>query len=116
MVEQFAKTHLANLAKLGYPKYMRTVNIGELKNQLSGYLQYVKNGEEIVIRDRSVPVARILPFRHGSGWEQEEQLVASGALKMPEEEMDWSQFFLAPAGNVSREIAVKVAVESRGDR
>ena len=41
---------------------MKTVNIGELKNQLSGYLQYVKNGEEIVkngeeivIRDRSVP-------------------------------------------------------------
>ena len=95
---------------------MRTVNIGQLKDQLSGYLQYVKNGEEIVIRDRNVPVARILPFRHGSGWEQEEQLVASGALKMPEEEMDWNQFFLAPAGDVSREIAVKVAVESRGDR
>ena len=85
MEEQFSKTYLANLAKSGYPKYMRTVNIGELKNQLSGYLQYVKNGEEIVIRDRSVPVARILPFRHGSGWEQEEQLVASGALKMPED-------------------------------
>ena len=95
---------------------MRTVNIGELKNQLSGYLQYVKNGEEIVIRDRSVPVARILPFRHGSGWEQEEQLVASGALKMPEEEMDWNEFFLAPAGNVPQEIAVKIAIESRGDR
>jgi prevent-host-death family protein len=95
---------------------MRTVNIGELKNQLSGYLQYVKNGEEIVIRDRSVPVARILPFRHGSGWDHESQLVASGALKMPEEEMDWNQFFLAPAGNVSPEIAVRAALDSRGDQ
>lgn len=95
---------------------MRTVNIGELKNQLSGYLQYVKNGEEVVIRDRSVPVARILPFRHGSAWDQEAQLVAAGALKMPEEEMDWDQFFQAHAGEVSREIAVEVAIESRGDR
>jgi antitoxin (DNA-binding transcriptional repressor) of toxin-antitoxin stability system len=95
---------------------MKTVNIGELKNQLSGYLQFVKNGEEIVIRDRTVPVARILPFRHGSGWEHEAQLVASGALKMPEEEMDWSQFFLAPSGNVSRETALEVAIASRGDR
>ncbi len=95
---------------------MKTVNIGELKNQLSGYLQYVKNGEEIVIRDRSVPVARILPFRHGSGWDQESQLVASGTLKMPEEEVNWSQFFLAPAGNVAQEIAVEVAIASRGDR
>ncbi len=107
---------MAKLAMWEYSGLMRTVNIGELKNQLSGYLQYVKNGEEIVIRDRSIPVARILPFRHGSGWEQEAQLVASGALKMPEEEMDWSQFFLTPAGNVSREIAVEVAIDSRGDR
>ena len=94
---------------------MRTVNIGELKNQLSGSLQYVKNEEEIVIRDHSVPMARILPFRHGSGWEQEEQLVASGALKMPEKEMNWNQFFVALAV-MSREIAVEVAIKSRGDR
>jgi prevent-host-death family protein len=95
---------------------MRTVNIGELKNQLSGYLQYVKNGEEVVIRDRSVPVARILPFRQGSRWEQEAQLVASGALKMPEQEMDWNEFFHSPAGDVSQEITVEAAIESRGDR
>jgi prevent-host-death family protein len=95
---------------------MRTVNIGELKNQLSGYLQYVKNGEEIIIRDRSVPVARILPFHHGSEWDQEVHLVAAGALKMPEEEMDWGQFFLTPAGNVATEIAIEVALDSRGDR
>ncbi len=95
---------------------MRTVNIGELKNQLSGYLQYVKNGEEVVVRDRSVPVARILPFRQDAGWEHEAQLVASGALKMPEETLDWNGFFRAPAGNVSREFAVEAAIESRGDR
>ena len=95
---------------------MKTVNIGELKNQLSSYLQYVKNGEEVVIRDRSTPVARILPFRHGSGWDQEAQLVASGALKMPEDVIDWTHFFLAPAGRVSQEIAVEAAIHSRGDR
>ncbi len=95
---------------------MRTVNIGELKNQLSGYLQYVKNGEEIVVRDRNVPVARILPFRQDAGWERESQLVASGGLKMPEEAMDWDQFFRAPAGNVSKDLAVEAALESRGDR
>ena len=94
---------------------MKVVNIGELKNQLSGYLQYVKNGEEVVLRDRSVPVARILPFRHDSAWDQEGQLVASGALKMPEEEIGWDQFFLTPAGDVAREIAVESAIESRGD-
>lgn len=95
---------------------MKTVNIGDLKNQLSGYLQYVQNGEEVVIRDRSLPIARILPFRQGSGWNHEAQLVASGALKMPEEETDWDQFFLSPAGDVPREIAVDVTIHCRGDR
>jgi hypothetical protein len=33
---------------------MRTVNIGVLKNQLSAYLR-VRNGEEVVVRDRNVP-------------------------------------------------------------
>lgn len=108
--------HVANLATSRYYVRMRTVNIGELKNQLSGYLQFVKDGEEIVIRDRSVPVARILPFRHGAGWDQEAELVASGTLRMPEEAMDWIGFFHAPAGDVAREIAVQAAVESRGDQ
>lgn len=107
---------MAKLAKKEYCHLMRTVDIGQLKNRLSGYLQCVKNGEEIVIRDRSVPVARILPFRHDSGWAQEAQLVASGALKMPEEEMDWDRFFLTPAAKVPREIAVEVAIDSRGGR
>ena len=95
---------------------MRTVNIGELKNQLSAYLQHVKNGEEIVIKDRSVPVARLLPFRNGAEWDHEAQLVASGALKMPEEQMDWDQFFLTPAGNVAQQIAVDIAIDGRGGR
>jgi prevent-host-death family protein len=99
-----------------YGDGMRTVNIDELKNQLGGYLRYVRNGEEIVIRDRSVPVARILPFLHGSGWEQEAQLVASGAMKMPEEEMNWELFFGERPGYVSHEAAVQAAIDSRGDR
>jgi prevent-host-death family protein len=107
---------LAKLAMMMYAVEMRTVNIGELKNQLSGYLQYVRNGEEIVIRDRSVPVARILPFHHGSGWDQEAHLVASGAMKMPEEEMDWKLFFGDRTGGVSHEAAVQAVIDSRGDR
>ena len=95
---------------------MRTVTIHELGNQLSGYLQSVQDGEEIVVRDQSVPVARILPFRHGAEWEREALLVASGALKMPGETMDWDEFFSAPSGNVPHEVAVKATLESRGDR
>ncbi len=94
---------------------MQTVSIGELKNQISGHLQHVKNGEGIVILDRDVPVAR-MPFRYGSGGDREAKLVASGAMKMPEQEMDWDRFFRAPAANLSLELAVEAAIESRGNR
>ncbi len=94
---------------------MKTVNVGELKDGLSGFLQYVKDGEEIVIRDLSVAVARLLPFRRGIDWNHEEPLVASGAMKMPEQEINWDQFFLSPAGNVSKERAIDISVDSRGD-
>lgn len=42
---------------------MKSVNIAELKNRLSAYLNEVRGGEEIIVRDRHTPVAKIIPFR-----------------------------------------------------
>ena len=95
---------------------MRSVNVGELKNQLSAYLQYVRNGEEVIVRDRQIPVARILPFEQGSVSEAEAQLVRSGAMKLPEKEMNWEHFFAEKTGTVKRKKALEAALESRGDR
>jgi prevent-host-death family protein len=95
---------------------MKTVNIGELKNQLSAYLQYVRRGEEVIVKDRNRPVARILPFESESLSDVEARLVAEGKLKLPERKMDWDEFFALPAGNVPRDVAVRALIESRGDR
>ncbi len=95
---------------------MRTVNIGDLKNQLSAYLQYVRNGEEIIVRDRNLPVARILPIDNADLSEHERQMVASGAMKLPQQEMDWKAFWALPRPKVSHKRAVEAALESRGDR
>ena len=37
---------------------MQTVNIAELKNNLSAYLEQVKNGEELIVKDRNRPVPK----------------------------------------------------------
>jgi hypothetical protein len=37
-------------------KDMRSVNVAELKNRLSMYLSFARSGEEVVIRDRNLPV------------------------------------------------------------
>ena len=41
--------------------FMRSVNVAELKNWLSKYLTFAKGGEEIIIRDRNLPVAKLVP-------------------------------------------------------
>jgi antitoxin (DNA-binding transcriptional repressor) of toxin-antitoxin stability system len=95
---------------------MRTVNIGELKTHLSAYLQYVRNGEEVVVRDRDVLVARISPIRATDHAVDEASLLAAGDKKPPEKEMDWDLFWSMPRADVPHDIAVQATIEGRGDR
>ena len=40
----------------------RTINVVQLKSRLSEYLRLVKAGSEVVITERGVPVARVVPL------------------------------------------------------
>jgi len=68
---------------------MRTANIGTLKNQLSAYIKYVRNGEEVIVCDRNVPVARILPFVPAADdadyAAEEARLIAAGIMTPPQD-------------------------------
>ena len=65
---------------------MPSVGIGELKNRLSAYLDKVRRGEEVIVRDRSRPFAKIVPLAGADDLEQEDaKLVAAGLLRPPEE-------------------------------
>jgi prevent-host-death family protein len=98
---------------------MRTANIGVLKNQLSAYLRYVRNGEEVVICDRNVPIARILPLEPSETYAEEEaRLIAAGIMKPPDDPtpMDWDAFWALPRPIVSDE-AVREAIDwAKGER
>lgn len=39
---------------------MRTVNIADLKNNLSAHLERVRRGEELLVKDRNRPIARLV--------------------------------------------------------
>ena len=63
---------------------MQTVNIAELKNNLSAYLEQVKNGAELIVKDRNRPVARLVPLIAGEDLDAEEAaLVAGGLMRLP---------------------------------
>lgn len=42
---------------------MKVANIAEFKNHLSEYLAAVADGEEVEIRKRNAPLARVVPIR-----------------------------------------------------
>jgi prevent-host-death family protein len=45
---------------------MKRARIAELKNNLSRYLDHVRGGGTVVVLDRNLPVARIVPIRQSS--------------------------------------------------
>jgi prevent-host-death family protein len=76
---------------------MQTVNIAELKNNLSAYLEQVRNGEELIVKDRNRPVARLVPLTSG---EDLEALVAAGLMRLPAKEKS-EDFLSLPAPQVA---------------
>ena len=78
---------------------MKTVNVAILKNRLSAYLQEVRAGEEIVIRDRNLPVARLVPLSPIDASTEELALVASGELQLPSEKLNERAFWSIGADN-----------------
>ena len=68
---------------------MKTAAVAELKAQLSRYLSRVKAGEEVLITERGVPIARIVPAGRTGGHErlwrdlERQGLMRLGSGKLP---------------------------------
>lgn len=97
-------------------KSMRTVNISDLKAQLSAHIQLVKGGEEVLVCDRNKPVARIVPCRLADYTEQEQRLAARGVLTLPLKKRPSNVSWPQPPGKVSDEVMEKVLREERENR
>ena len=93
---------------------MKSVNITELKNRLKVYLNDVKAGEEILVRDRNQPVARIVPLVRSRDEDEELlALAAQGKLRLGEGLLEES-FWEMPAPRVAA-AALRRAVEPERD-
>ncbi|MGE0104129.1 MAG: type II toxin-antitoxin system Phd/YefM family antitoxin [Blastocatellales bacterium] len=93
---------------------MKAVNIAELKNRLSSYLNDVKAGEEILIKDRDLPIARIIPFRVEDQDEELAALVAKGKLRIGQGSIG-EEFWDLPAPKVPISILRQAMEEERDD-
>jgi prevent-host-death family protein len=97
---------------------MRTAKISELKAKLSAHIQYVKNGEEVLILDRNTPVARLVP----AGPAEDEdarmrRLIAKGILTPPKMPRPEGYKLPKPTGPmISDEVMEQVWREERDGR
>ncbi len=60
---------------------MRSTNIADLRNRLTQYLREVRAGEEIIVRDRERPIAKIVPFSVPDDDADDATLAASGLMR-----------------------------------
>ena len=95
---------------------MRSVNVAKLKNQLSKYLTFAKGGEEVVIRDRNLPVAKLVPFSAQGAGDDELRLVAAGKMRLPQARLDVRGLMRMPTGRVAGNKAIRAVLADREDR
>ncbi len=43
---------------------MKTAKVSELKAKLSAYLRSVRKGETVLVVDRTIPIAKLIPVEH----------------------------------------------------
>src|SRR5215469_18623730 len=92
---------------------MLSVNVAELKNRLSKYLAFVKGGEEIIIRDRNLPVAKLVPFSTAESSEEELLLVAAGKMRLPKSSVEVGDLLKIPTGKVAGSEGIQALLDER---
>ena len=98
---------------------MRTAKISELKAKLSAHIEFVKNGEEVLILDRNTPVARLVSVGPVDEYgERERRLIAKGILTPPRDPRNRAGFIPVPAGDhpISQQVMDQIWEEEREDR
>lgn len=97
---------------------MKSTSIADLKNNLSSYLREVVRGQEILVRNRKKPIARIVPILPPPLEQEEESLVQEGSMRLPEKEATkafWTRFFEKRGARISPAKAARAIVEDRNE-
>lgn len=97
---------------------MRSAKISELKAKLSAHIEYVKNGEEVLIFDRNTPVARLVAVGPAEAEDERmRRLVAKGVITAPKtprrQGAEWPE---PPGPMISNEVMERVWREERDGR
>ncbi len=87
---------------------MQTISVSELQHNLTLYLEKVKDGDEIIVKEENEVIARILPFDNA-----EQLLVSQGLMRLPKKELT-EDFWESDAPEIPLERIVE-AIRSERD-
>lgn len=95
---------------------MRPIKIADLKNNLSRYLNEVRQGEEVLVIDRNLPIAKIVPLSTDGEEEELLALAAKGLISLPEGNKRLPKgFFTASLPRIEVDV-LKLLREERDER
>jgi prevent-host-death family protein len=78
-----------------------SVNVTELRSRLSAYLNKARNGEEILIRDHNLAIAKLVPLSSAEDFDEGLlELAAQGLVRLPEMRLDLKAFFAMQAPEI----------------
>ena len=110
---------LARIAEYGYDGHIggavRSANIADLRNRLTQYLKEVRAGEEIIVRDRQTPIAKIVPLSVKGDDASDAALVAAGLMRKASRPLRAS-FWKTRRAGVTLTHTVAAVTEDREDR
>ena len=92
---------------------MKTATVSKLKASISRYLKWVKAGDEVIVTERGIPVAKLVPILHSGSMPEylremeNEGVVSVGTGKLPK------NFWKLPRPKDPRGLVLKAVLEER---
>jgi prevent-host-death family protein len=86
---------------------MKTVSVVRLKAELSRYVRLVEGGDEILVTERGVAVAKLVPITKGRDDLERHGLIRLGSGRLPRD------FWNLPCGRDPRGAVLKALLEER---
>ena len=88
---------------------MKVANISTIKNQLSKFLNYVRQGETVRIFDRNVAIAELVPIQRAKSYLTDEEhlrslevrgIIRRGTGKIPKELLEFPKGSVRAGGSL----------------
>jgi prevent-host-death family protein len=77
----------------------KVIPVADLKARLSSHLRRVKKGDELLVTERGIPVAKIVPLRSSEAGGRREELARHGVVALGKGRVR-ALLRIAPRGNV----------------